>query len=288
MRLLDLSLPPQVSPRRWLAEQAGTVVGFGAYEHLEGQFFHPQKYQLHLYVSPGVRNRGIGTSLYEQTLASLRLANALQIRVWMREDREEGLRFLASRRFVAQMRTFHSALDSAAFDLSRLEKYRRRLEKYGYQFQAFGDLATDPERNRNTYDLYCEVMRDIPAPEPRQMPTLEEYEQKILKSPELFYAYFLALHHGEYVGLCSLLPHGRARHELYADTLGVRRAYRGRGIAQALSYRGIEYAKSHGYSVISADSFVENQRINALLENLGFGNKTVWTLFSKSLNNPSS
>lgn len=126
-------------------------------------------------------------------------------------------------------------------------------------------------------------MQDIPAPEPSKLPSLEEFEEKILRSPELFSAYLLALHHSRYVGLCILLPHGRVRHELYAETLGIRRTYRGRGIAQALSYKGIDYAKDNGYSLISADSFVENHRIGALLESLGFKNRTVWTLFSKSL-----
>lgn len=283
MRLLDMSLPSQSSPRRWLAEHDGAVAGFGSYEHLEGQLFHPHKYQLHLYVSPEFRLKGIGSSLYQQVLTTLGLINALLVQVWIREDREESISFLLSRGFEEGMRTFHSALDSNIFDLSRLEKYLRRLEKYGYQFHAFGDLEVDPERNRKTYELYSEVMLDIPSPGPRQTVAFEDYEQKILRSPELFYAYFLALHHDQYVGLCSLLPHGRARHELYAETLGVRRAYRGRGVAQALSYRGIEYAQKQGYSIISADSFVENRRISALLEDLGFANRTVWTLFSKSL-----
>ena len=116
----------------------------------------------------------------------------------------------------------------------------------------------------------------------RALPSLK---QKIAKSPERFAANFVASRNGDYVGLCILLPHGRTSSELYADTLGIRRAYRGRGIAQALSYKGIDYAKGHGYSLISADSFVENHRIATLLEALGFANKTVWTLFSKQLRN---
>ena len=283
MRLFDMSLGPQSSPRRWLAEHDGLVIGFTGFEHLEGHEFHPHKYQLHLYVAPRFRCSGIGSGLYNQALARLRSDNALIVRVWVREDRREGLSFLTSRGFVEEMRTFHSALDTTTFDLSRLERYLRRLERYGYEFRTFGNLAADPNRNRKAYDLYGEVLVDIPSPGPRQLLSFDEFEQKIVKNPELFYAYFLALHQDRYVGLCSLLPHGRNRDELYADTLGIQRSYRGRGIAQALSYRGIEYAQTHGYSLISADSFVENYRISALLENLGFGNKTVWTLFSKLL-----
>jgi GNAT superfamily N-acetyltransferase len=283
MRLFEVSLAPQASPRRWIAEHDGTIVGFGGYELLEPEPLPERKHQLHLFVSPEHRGRGIGSSLYEHVMASPSLTDASLVRAWTRQDREESLRFLAARGFAEEMRTFHSSLDSSAFDLSGLERYLLRVEKYGYELRRFDDLTADSRRNQKTLELYCEVTLDIPAPEPPKLPSLEEFEQKVLTSPELFSAYFLALHRGHYVGLCILLPHGRARHELYADTLGIKRAYRGRGIAQALSYKGIEYAKGHGYSLISADSFVENHRIGALLESLGFGNRTVWTLFSKSL-----
>jgi GNAT superfamily N-acetyltransferase len=282
MRLFDMSLGPQASSRRWVAEHDGTVVGFGASETL-GDPLQDTRYQLHLFVLPEHRGRGIGSSLYERVIAESNLTGDSLFRAWARQDREESLRFLTSRGFSEEMRTLHSSLDTSTFDLSRLERYLRRLEKHGYAFQRFDELGTDPQRNAKVHELFCEVTLDIPAPEPPKLPSLEEFEQKTLRSPELFSAYFVARHHRSYVGLCILLPQGRDRHELYADTLGIKRAYRGRGIAQALSYKGIEHAKTRGYSVISADSFIQNHRIGALLERLGFGNKTVWTLFSKLL-----
>jgi ribosomal protein S18 acetylase RimI-like enzyme len=205
------------------------------------------------------------------------------VRAWTRQDQDPSLRFLIHRGFAEEMRTFHSTLDTSACDLAKLERYVRRLEKYGYEFRRFDELAADPQRNAKFHELYCEVMQDVPAPAPISLPSIAEFEQKIVRSPERFSANFVALQRGNYVGLCVLLPHGRSRRELYAETLGIKRAYRGRGIAQALSHKGVEYAKTHGYSLISADSFVENHRIATLLEALGFANKTVWTLFSKRL-----
>lgn len=270
MRLADVSSPPS----RWIAEQDGVVIGFGGYEAID-----QGKFQLHLFVVPECRRRGVGSSLYDQVIG--KLGDGTVLRAWAREDRPEGLRFLENRGFAGEMRTFHATLDTASFDLVRLEKYRSRLRKYGYQFRTFAELQSDPARNRKMYEVFCEVTRDIPSPEPRQLPAFEDYEERIINSPELFRAHFFALHNDRYVGLCMLLPQGRTKRELYADTLGIKRDYRGRGIAQALSYMGIEYAMKHGYAFISADSFVENQRINSLLENLGFGNRSVWTLFSK-------
>jgi GNAT superfamily N-acetyltransferase len=281
MRLLDMSPARRSSSQRWLAEQNGEVIGFGECEADESNSRDKPKYQLHLFVSAEHRGQGIGERLYQQVTAAL--VNKSLVRAWVRRDQEEVTRFLAKRGFVERMRTFHSELDVAAFNLSRLEKFRRRLERYRYQFRAFNDLTEDPERNRKTYDLYGEVLLDIPSAEPHQIPSFAEYEKKILRSPELFSALFIALHHREYVGLCILLPHGRTARELYADTLGVKQSYRGRGIAQALSHSGIEYAKNHGYSLISADTFVENRKIGALLESLGFSEGKEWSLFSKTM-----
>lgn len=281
LRLADLATAP-VGPRRWLAQRQGTVVGFASYEDLEGELFRPHTYQLHLFVSPENRRQGIGARLYEQVISDMKLLEPELVRCWVLQVNEDSVRFLGRRGFSEEMRTFHSSLDTGQFDLKRLERYVGRLEKYGYEFRTFVDLAADPERNRKTYEVYREVMNDIPSPEPPQLPSLAEYEERIAKSPEFFRAQFIALHHGEYVGLCILLPKGRDRRELYADTLGVTRSFRGRGIAQALSYSGIDFAKRNGYMRISADSFVENRKILSLLENLGFADARVWTLFAKS------
>lgn len=281
LRLADLSRG--CAPARWVTEHEGQVVAMAGYEHPEDEEFHPRKYQLHLIVSSAYRQRGIGGALYQRVLNELSLINALIVRAWVRADRSDSRRFLSTRGFAEKMRTFHSSLDVASFDLSRLTRYEQRLEKRGYQFMAFPDLVKDPERNRKAYELYCEVLRDIPAAEAPRLPTLADYERIIATAPDAFRAYFIAVHNDNYVGLCRLLPKDRNRRELYADTLGIKRAYRGRGIAQALSGRGIEYAKSRGYALISADNFSANEQIIPLLESLGFANRSIWTLFSKSL-----
>jgi GNAT superfamily N-acetyltransferase len=279
MRLSDLA--SGAGKQRWMCEVKGIVVGFGGFEYLEGEQFHPRKHQLHLFVLPEHRRRGIGTLLYQRLLEALKLTDPLMVRVWAMQDGEGSSRFLRQRGFREEMQTFHSTLDVGSFDLARLEKYVTRIERNGYSVRSFGELKSDPERYQKCFELYCEVMRDIPSPESPLVTSLEEYVERIVKQPEFFRAQFLATLRGEYVGLCILLPKGRSGGELYADTLGVRRAYRGRGIAQALSHRGIEFAQSHGYTRISADSFVENERIQALIEWLGFGNRRVWTLFVK-------
>jgi len=280
MRLADLATSP-AKPQRWIAECDDVAVGFGSFEDPDSESVQPRTHQLHLFVHPHHREQGIGTKLFEQVMKSLTPLDPLCLRCWALQESDASVRFLARCGFGEAMQTYHSALDTGAFDLTQLARYVRRLEKYGYEVHGFGDLQASRERNRKCYELYVEIMNEIPSPEPPRLPGFAEYEERIIKAPEFFRGHFLALHGGEYVGLCILLPQGRARQELYADTLGVKREVRGRGVAQALSYFGIEYAQRNGYSKISADSFVENKRIQVLLESLGFTDRKVWTLFTK-------
>jgi GNAT superfamily N-acetyltransferase len=282
MRLADLGQAPEAAPRRWLAELEGRAVAVGGYEHCEGELFHPRKFQLHLVVNSEYRRQGIGSALYQQVITALGSTDALAVRAWAREDRTDSVRFLVKRGFSAEMRTIHSTLDTTAFALSRLARYRQRLEKYGYEFREFAELNGDPDRNRKTHLLYCEVLSDVPSPGQRTLSTFAEYEWKINTSPELFRAHFIAIHQGQFVGLCILFPKDRGQRELYADTLGIKRAYRGRGLASALAYCGIDYAKRHAYELISADNYIENQGIMPVLNELGFANRSYWTLFSKT------
>src|SRR5262245_24908011 len=135
MRLYDQSRAPHTATNRWLAEQDGRVVGFCGYEPVEGGADNGQRHQLHLFVTPAYQRKGIGTRLYDEV--SRAFGDASQVRAWARQDRSESVQFLTVHGFVEEMRTFHSALDTATFDFSRLEKFRRRLEKYDYRFRSF-------------------------------------------------------------------------------------------------------------------------------------------------------
>ena len=52
--------------------------------------------------------------------------------------------------------------------------------------------------------------------------------------------------------------------------LGVRRAYRRRGIATALKVRGILWAKNHGFQGVRTDTDTTNAPMIAINDRLGF------------------
>jgi GNAT superfamily N-acetyltransferase len=77
LRRLDEERPSNLVHRRFLAEIADQVVGYGSFEQHQ-KFPHPQHFWMRLDVLPDQRQQGIGTQLYEHMLAMLQSEVAVQ------------------------------------------------------------------------------------------------------------------------------------------------------------------------------------------------------------------
>ena len=64
---------------------------------------------------------------------------------------------------------------------------------------------------------------------------------------------------------------------------GVRREQRRQGIAAALKFRTLSYAKEHGFQAIETGSDSSNEAILALNESVGFRKAYAWVTFEKQL-----
>jgi GNAT superfamily N-acetyltransferase len=69
--------------------------------------------------------------------------------------------------------------------------------------------------------------------------------------------------------------------DLYQGLTGVRREYRGKGVAMALKLKTIEYAQRHGYAVIKTWNESNNVGMLAINEKLGFVRQPAWVTFAK-------
>ena len=64
---------------------------------------------------------------------------------------------------------------------------------------------------------------------------------------------------------------------------GVRREHRRQGIAAALKFHTLSYAKEHGFQAIETGSDSANEAILALNESVGFRKAYAWVTFEKRL-----
>lgn len=136
------------------------------------------------------------------------------------------------------------------------------------------DVVTWAERpgiERGLYAVYVEAEPDIPGEEAADTSSFEEWLQADMRGiadrPE---AVFVALAGDEVVGYAKLaLPPG-SRERAFHDLTGVRRTWRGRGIAGALKRAQIAWAKEQGYRRLVTDNEQRNEPIRRLNERHGY------------------
>ncbi len=99
----------------------------------------------------------------------------------------------------------------------------------------------------------------------------------------MWWAYFVAVHNGAYVGVASHPSFGDTSETLRLGQTGVRRTYRRRTIALALKLRGVMYAREHGYAQMRTVNESSNHGILAINERMGFRKRPAWADFVLTL-----
>ena len=86
-----------------------------------------------------------------------------------------------------------------------------------------------------------------------------------------------------YVGLSYLQAMDGDPDTLEVGLTGVRREHRRQGIAAALKFHTLSFAKENGFQAIETGSDSTNEAILALNESVGFRKTYAWVTFEKQL-----
>ena len=224
-----------------------------------------ERYWLGIWVLPDARNEGIGSALLEAASEVARDAGKRGFQTELSEAHESGHRFLARRGFVETERT----------KLVRLELKGRRADApappEGIRIVT---LADRPDLVASVHRVAIETFEDIPtADEPISVGTLAEFRARDVDRagipPDGF---FVAVDEasGEAAGYASLLLVPGSPTEALNDMTAVRRAFRGRGVAQALKRATIEWAIDHGLDAIITGNDQANAPMRAINLRLGY------------------
>lgn len=131
--------------------------------------------------------------------------------------------------------------------------------------------AERPDAIRGMYEVACEAYPDIPGEESTQMAPFGKWRDSDLNGasdrPE---ATFVALAGDEVVGYAKLSLSEALPDVAFHDITGVKRAWRGRGIAGALKRAEIAWAIETGYSALRTSNEGRNAPIRALNERHGY------------------
>lgn len=266
---------------RYVAAMNNRVVGYAEYHHMPNMF-HPQKFWIWGGVHPDFQRRGIGTALYEHILSDLTALRAVRALTSAREDYTRSVQFLTRNGFVETMRTWESRLPVQTFDFKKFAHYLERLSAHGLTITTLADEKRDPECLKKLHELYVVIMEDVPHPDQYTPVDFEHFLRYSIEHPDaIAEGYFIAKDGDRYIGLSNLRRSKEEPKDLYQGLTGVRREYRGQGVAMALKLKTIEYAQRHGYTVIKTWNESTNVGMLAINDKLGFVRQPAWVTFAK-------
>jgi GNAT superfamily N-acetyltransferase len=280
LRALDLSLEQNYVCRRWLAMHNGAPVAVGEYRHTP-EMYHPQEFLLTIAVHPDFQGQGIGQSLYRCLREDMAAYRPLKLRASCRADQARSVGFLEQCGFVSGMPILELQVDLAPSEDMQAELLGDRRAA-DVEIVTMSLLAEDRSRDRKLYDLVTSLRAEMPLPGMATAISYEQFVAGFLEAPSrLSDATFIAIHDGEYVGLCDMFADGDGG--LCCGLTGVLPQYRRRGIATMLKTSGVQFAYSQGYRHIRTFNSAANAAILAVNRRAGYSVRFAWLHFEQAL-----
>lgn len=213
-------------------------------------------------VLPEYRRRGVGAALYETISQWARERGIDTIEVPVADDDPESLAFAQKRGFREERQE-----KGVALDLTRIEAPSVQLPE-GIEIVAW---AERPELDRGMYEVALEAEPDIPGSEDEELERFEDWLAHHMQGsgdkPE---ATFVAIAGDEVVGYAKFSLTEAMPTTAHHDLTGVKRAWRGRGVARALKATQIGWAKTNGYEELRTRNDERNAPIRHLNKEFGY------------------
>jgi mycothiol synthase len=250
---------------RWFKSQTvayGDFLGSGGSAAVALMNRRPDVGTVILTVLPGERGRGLGTALYRTVSTWLSAREIAEIEAPVREDDEDSLAFAVGRGFHEVERERRMTLDLAALEPQPVDAPE------GIEISTW---AAHPDLIRGIYDVAIEAEPDVPGNENDRTRTFEDWLAEDMQGPgDRADAMFVALAGAEVVGYAKFSLTAAQPETAHHDMTGVKRAWRGRGIAGALKRAQISWAKAQGYQRLVTRNEVRNEPIRRLNKHLGY------------------
>jgi len=252
-----------------LCERDGNTIGAGF--ALTGWHTPPHRAIAAALVEPAARGAGAGTTVLRALEAWARERCATELEGPVQEDDPGSIAWAERRGYVEAGRESHLVLDLTAIEAPEPAPPR------GIEIVSWAERH---ELAAGLYEVAVEATPDIPGAEEDELGSLEEWlERDMGGAGDDPRAVFVALAGDEVTGFAKFSFSSGNRERAFHDLTGVRRAWRGRGIAAALKRTQIAWAKNEGFTSLQTSNEARNEPIRRLNERHGYvvepGNVTV-------------
>lgn len=214
-------------------------------------------------VLPEFRRQGIGTRLAREMSRHARSLGREWLLAGVWEDDEDGMSFARNRGFeeVARMHMVTLALND--FDEATAAEVPDGV--------SIERMTDDDAFRRELFEVAKEVEADVPSVSGAEMtvPSYEDWLRRGFDATALPEHSFVARAGGAIVGYATLEGTVDPVVAFHAMT-GVRRAWRGRGLARALKVAQIRSARTAGLRELSAHNEARNAPMRAVNARLGY------------------
>ena len=213
-------------------------------------------------VLPEYRRRGAGTALYAAISTWARERGLDTIQTIVADDDPGSLAFAQRRGFVEE-----SHEKGVSLDLTRIRPPIVEPPE-GVEIVTW---AERPELARGMYEVVLEATPDIPGGEGEQVEPFEDWLAHDMQGPgDRPEATFVAVAGDQVIGYAKFSLSAAQSTTAHHDLTGVKRAWRGRGVARALKATQIAWAKANGYQELRTRNDERNAPIRHLNEEFGY------------------
>lgn len=229
----------------------------------------PGHFYINVIVQPDARGRGLGAQMYNDALRVANENGATHLKSSVSDTDINSLKFAVSRGFKIEHHTFESILQLTDFNERRFGDLMARLHTDGFQFFSLADAGLTDENKHRLYELNRDAGLDNPGND-GTFPDFYAFSKNVFEA-SWFRAntQIIASHADRWVGLAAIGIYPVDKHA-YNTFTGVRREYRGRGLALALKLQTILLAKKEGVHYIRAHNDSKNRSMLSVNRKLGY------------------